>query len=293
LILPILERTGLRVGEDFFLAYSPERVDAGYPQYNSRNIPKVISGLTPRCTRLAALFYAQFIETVIAVSSPETAEMVKLVENTFRSVNVALTNEMALLSEKLNIDIWEVIEAAKTKPFEFMAFYPGPGLGKHCILYDPHYLTRNGRMDGFRPRLSELATDLNSQMPTLTIERIASALNGRQMSLKGSKILILGVTYKRDTSDLGESTAIEIMRGLRQKGASICYSDPYVAASDIDGETITSLDVTAAVLEAVDCAVLLTDHSDFDYDMIAAHSALVVDSRNAFKNRQGANIVRL
>jgi UDP-N-acetyl-D-glucosamine dehydrogenase len=293
LILPILEQTGLQVGEDFFLAYSPERANPGYPNYNSRNIPKVISGLTPRCTQLAAQFYAEFIETVIPVSSPETAEMVKLLENTFRSVNVALANEMALLSHRLGINIWEVIEAAQTKPFEFMPFYPGPGLGKHCILYDPHHLTWDGRMSGFRPRLCELATDINSQMPTFTIERIADALNVRQRSLKGSKILVLGLTYKRNSSDLGESTAIEVMRGLRQKGASIGYSDPYVASAEIDGEVLKSLHVTVDVVKSMDCVVLLTDHTAFDYPMIAGNSSLIIDSRNGFKNFPGPNIIRL
>jgi UDP-N-acetyl-D-glucosamine dehydrogenase len=293
LILPILEQTGLQVGEDFFLAYSPERVDPGNPTYTSRNIPKVISGLTPRCTELAAHFYAEFVDRVIPVSSPETAEMVKLLENTFRSVNVALANEMALLCHKLGLNIWEVIDAAQTKPFEFMAFYPGPGLGKHCVLLDPHYLIWNARMNGFRPRLVELATDINSQMPAFTIERIADALNARQRSLKGSKILALGVTYKRNSNDLGEALALEVMRGLRQKGASVCYSDPYVASTEIDGEVLKSLHVTVETVKAMDCVVLLTDHDEFDYAMIAAHSALIVDSRNGFKNFSGSNIIPL
>jgi UDP-N-acetyl-D-glucosamine dehydrogenase len=293
LVLPILEETGLQVGEDFFLAYSPERVDPGNPTYNSRNIPKVISGLTPRCTQLAALFYGEFIEKIIPVSSPETAEMVKLLENTFRSVNIALANEMARLSHKLGINIWEVIEAAQTKPFGFMPFYPGPGLGGHCIPVDPHYLTWKARANGFHPRLIEIATDINSQMPSFTIERIVDALNERRMSVKGSKILALGVAYKRDSNDLRESPATEVMRGLRQKGATIYYSDPCVSSVELDGEAIKSLHLTAEILESMDCAILLTDHANFNYAMIAAHSALILDSRNGFKNCPGPNIIRL
>ncbi|MGH7797331.1 MAG: nucleotide sugar dehydrogenase [Candidatus Binatia bacterium] len=293
LVLPILEETGLQVGEDFFLAYSPERVDPGNPTYNSRNIPKIISGITPRCTELAALFYGEFIEKIIPVASAEAAEMVKLLENTFRSVNIALANEMALLSHKLGINVWEVIEAAQTKPFGFMAFYPGPGLGGHCIPVDPHYLTWKARMNGFHPRLIELATDINSQMPTFTIERIVDALNERRMSLKGSTILALGVAYKRDSNDLRESPATEVMRGLRQKGATIYYSDPYVSSVEIAGETLKSLHLTVDVVESMDCAVLLTNHADFNYGMIAAHSALILDSRNGFKDFSSPNIIRL
>jgi UDP-N-acetyl-D-glucosamine dehydrogenase len=293
LVLPILEETGLQVGEDFFLAYSPERVDPGNPTYNSRNIPKVISGMTSRCSELATLFYGNFIEKIVPVSSPEAAEMVKLLENTFRSVNIALANEMGQLSHKLGINVWEVIDAAKTKPFGFMPFYPGPGLGGHCIPVDPHFLTWKARLNGFHPRLIELATDINSQMPAFTIERIVEALNERRMSLKGSKILALGVAYKRDSNDLRESPATEVMRGLREKGAILYYSDPYVSSVEIAGATIKSLKLTAEIIASMDCTVLLTDHTDFNYPMIATHSALILDSRNGFKDWPGTNIIPL
>jgi UDP-N-acetyl-D-glucosamine dehydrogenase len=293
LVLPILEETGLQVGEDFFLAYSPERVDPGNPTYNSRNIPKVISGITRHCSELAALFYGNFIDQIVPVSSPEAAEMVKLLENTFRSVNIALANEMGRLSHHLGINVWEVIDAAKTKPFGFMPFYPGPGLGGHCIPVDPHFLTWKARVNGFHPSLIELATDINSQMPAFTIDRIIGALNERRMSLKGSKILALGVAYKRDSNDLRESPAIEVMRSLRERGAIVYYSDPYIPSIEIAGETIRSLELTTEIIASMDCAVLLTDHSDFNYPMIARHSALVFDSRNGFQGLEKFDIVRL
>ena len=219
LALQILEKSGLRVGKHFFLAYSPERLDPGNKSYTTQNIPKVIGGITERCTELATLFYQQFVETVVPVSSPEVAEMVKLLENTFRSVNIALANEMALMCQKFAINVWEVIEAAKTKPFGFMAFYPGPGLGGHCIPVDPYYLTWKAKMNGFEPRLIELAGHINSQMPAFTVSHVADALNERQKNLKGSKILVLGVTYKRNTNDMRESPALEVLHGLYEKGA--------------------------------------------------------------------------
>jgi UDP-N-acetyl-D-glucosamine dehydrogenase len=293
LVLPILEETGLQVGEDFFLAYSPERVDPGNPTYNSRNIPKVIGGITSRCSELATLFYGNFVDKIVPVSSPEAAEMVKLLENTFRSVNIALANEMGRLSHTLGISVWEVIDAAKTKPFGFMPFYPGPGLGGHCIPVDPHFLTWKARVNGFYPSLIELATDINSQMPAFIIERIIDALNERRMSLKGSKILALGVAYKRDSNDLRESPATEVMRSLRERGAIVYYSDPYVPSVDIAGETVKSLELTAEIITSMDCAVLLTDHSDFNYPMIATHSALIFDSRNGFQGFENLNIIRL
>jgi UDP-N-acetyl-D-glucosamine dehydrogenase len=293
LVLPILEETGLQVGEEFFLAYSPERVDPGNPTYNSGNIPKVISGITARCTELAGLLYQMFVEKIVIVSSPDAAEMVKLLENTFRSVNIALANEMARLSHKLGINIWEVIEAAQTKPFGFMAFYPGPGLGGHCIPVDPHFLTWKARVNGFYPRLIDVATEINSQMPNFTIERIVDVLNERRMSLKGSKILALGVAYKRNSNDMRESPAIEVLNGLRHKGASVCYSDPYITSIDIEGEALKSLYLTAEIVESMDCVVLLTDHSEFDYAMISTHSHLILDSRNGFKDFPSPNVIPL
>lgn len=293
LVQPALEASGLRAGRDFFLAYSPERVDPGNKIYTTRNIPKVMGGVTPRCTELATLFYQQIIETIIPVSSPETAEMVKLLENTYRSVNIALANEMALTCRKLKIDVWEVIEAAKTKPFGFTPFYPGPGLGGHCIPVDPYYLTWKARMNGFEPRLIELAGQINSQMPDFTISRIADVLNEKQKSLKGSKILALGVTYKRETSDIRESPAVEVLRGLREKGAVISFSDPYIPSLEIDGQVLKSADVVPEVLQSMDCVVLLTDHAAFDYGMVAKHASLILDTRHAMREFSTPNTVSL
>jgi len=292
-VLPILEKTGLHLGSDFFLAFSPERVDPGNAKYTTRNIPKVIGGMTPACVELAAMFYSQFVENIVRVSSPECAEMVKLLENTFRSVNIALANEMALLCHKFKVDVWEVIEAAKTKPFGFMPFYPGPGLGGHCIPVDPYYLTWKARLNGFEPRLIELAAQINDQMPAFTITRISDVLNDRQKSLKGSKILGLGVAYKRDTSDIRESPSIEVLHGLRERGAQIQYSDPYVPSLELRGGLLQSVSLKPAALRSMDCVVLLTDHSTFDYEMIAAHSPVIVDTRNALKNFPGPNVFSL
>jgi len=292
-VLPILEKTGLRVGSDFFLAFSPERVDPGNAKYTTRNIPKVIGGMTPACVELAAMFYSQFVENIVRVSSPECAEMVKLLENTFRSVNIALANEMALLCHKLKVDVWEVIDAAKTKPFGFMPFYPGPGLGGHCIPIDPYYLTWKARLSGCEPRLIELAAQINDQMPAFTVARIAEVLNERQKSLKGSKILGLGVAYKRDTSDARESPAIEVLHGLRERGAQVQYSDPYVPSLELHGENLQSVSLKPVTLRSMDCVVLLTDHSIFDYEMIASHSPVILDTRNALKKFPGPKVVSL
>lgn len=292
-VRPILEKSGLQVGTDFFLAYSPERVDPGNQLYTTRTIPKVIGGVTPRCSQLAVLFYRQFIERVISVSSPGTAEMVKLLENTFRSVNIALANELALACHKFGINVWEVIEAAKTKPFGFMPFYPGPGLGGHCIPVDPHYLTWKAKMNGFEPRLIELAGEINSHMPAFMLSRVAGALNEQQKSLKGSRILALGVAYKRDVSDTRESPALEVLQNLHEKGALVEYCDPYVPAVELDGRVIRSVELTPAVLQSMDCVIVLTDHSSLDYALVAAYSTLVVDSRNALRDFSGAHILRL
>ncbi len=293
LVLPTLEQTGLKVGKDFFLAFSPERIDPGNKVYATPNIPKVVGGVTPQCTELAALLYHQFAEKIVPVTSPIYAEMVKLLENTFRSVNIALANEMALLCHKFDINVWEVIDAAKTKPFGFMAFYPGPGLGGHCIPVDPYYLTWKAKMNGAEPRLIELATSINNQMPAFTISRVADALNDREKSLKGSKIIALGITYKRDASDTHESPALEVLKGLHDKGASIYYSDPFVRSIEFNGRVIRSLNLTPEVLQSMDCAVVLTDHSSFNYAMIGTHSRLIVDCRNVLKGFNGENLVLL
>ena len=292
-VLPILERSGLKVGTDFFLVFSPERVDPGNPNYRTANIPKVIGGITPRCTELASLFYEKFIQTIIPVSSSESAEMVKLLENTFRSVNIALANEMAVACHNFEINVWEIIEAAKTKPFGFMPFYPGPGLGGHCIPVDPHYLIWRARMTGFEPRLIELASLINTQMPAFTISRVADALNKSRKSLNGSHILALGISYKRDTNDIRESPSLEVVKGLHEKGAIVSYSDPHVLSIELDDKTLTSTPVTPEALSSADCVLILTDHSAFDYATIVGHSRVVLDCRNALQNCHADNVISL
>ena len=292
-VLPILEESGLRAGTDFFLAYSPERVDPGNSTYNTRNIPKVVGGVTPHCAEMAVLFYRQFIDNVFSVSSTDCAEMVKLLENTFRSVNIALANEMALACHSFGINVWEVIEAAKSKPFGFMPFYPGPGLGGHCIPVDPYYLTWKARMKGCEPRLIELAGHINSQMPAFVIRGISDALNGKRKCLNGANILALGVAYKRDTNDVRESPALQILMGLDEKGASIHFTDPFIPMVQINDKTLKSVELTPSVLQSMDLIAILTDHSAFDYAMVAEFSPLIFDTRNAVKDTSRGNIALL
>ena len=292
-VLPILEESGLKAGSDFFLAYSPERVDPGNPAYNTRSIPKVVGGITSRCAEAAAFFCQQYIENVFCVSSTDCAEMVKLLENTFRSVNIALANEMALTCHTFGINVWEVIEAAKTKPFGFMPFYPGPGLGGHCIPVDPYYLTWKARMKGCEPRLIELAGHINSQMPAFVIRGIADALNERRKCLNGARILALGVAYKRDTNDVRESPALQVLVGLQEKGVEIHYSDPYVPHISINERSLNSLDLTPEVLQSMDLVAILTNHSSFDYGMVAKFSGHIFDTRNALKDITQSNISML
>jgi UDP-N-acetyl-D-glucosamine dehydrogenase len=292
-VLPILGKSGLQVGRDFFLAYSPERVDPGNTTYTTGNIPKVIGGITPRCTELATLLYRNFVERVVPVSSSESAEMVKLLENTFRSVNIALANEMARMCRKFGINVWEVIEAAKTKPFGFMPFYPGPGLGGHCIPVDPYYLTWKAKMNGFEPQLIEMAAIINSRMPEFTVSRIADGLNKHKKSLNGSRVLAVGVTYKKDVSDTRESPALEVLKGLLENGATVFYTDPFVPRIEVMGESFESVSLTSHLLASMDCVVVLTDHSNFNYEMIAAESRLVLDCRNALHNFAGENVTVL
>jgi UDP-N-acetyl-D-glucosamine dehydrogenase len=242
---------------------------------------------------MATLFYEQFVEKVLPLSSTDCAEMVKLLENTFRSVNIALANEMALTCHSLGIDVWEVIEGAKSKPFGFLPFYPGPGLGGHCIPVDPYYLTWKAKMNGAEPRLIELAGAINSHMPEFTVRGIADALNERRKCLKGAKILGVGVAYKRDTNDVRESPALSVLEELRAKGAAIHYSDPYVPAITIKGQPLKSLSLTSEFLQSMDCVAILTDHSQFDYGMIAGAASLIYDTRNAMRNFPKANVVRL
>jgi UDP-N-acetyl-D-glucosamine dehydrogenase len=293
IVLPILGKSGLKAGRDFFLAFSPERVDPGNKAFTTRNIPKVIGGITPRCTALASLLYQQFLDCTVPVSSPESAEMVKLLENTFRSVNIALANEMARMCRKFGINVWEVIDAAKTKPFGFMPFYPGPGLGGHCIPVDPYYLAWKAKMNGFEPRLIELAAVINNEMPAFTINWIADALNKNKKSLNGSHILALGIAYKRDTNDTRESPSLDVVKGLQEKGAIVSYSDPHVPFIKLEDKKMKSTSITPEVLNSMDCAVILTDHSAFNYSMISEHAKLILDCRSALRGYSGSNVMRL
>ncbi|MBI2816605.1 MAG: nucleotide sugar dehydrogenase [Acidobacteria bacterium] len=293
LVIPRLEETGLRVGEDFFLAFSPERVDPGNKKYPPSRIPKVVGGATERCAQLAALLYAQCIEEVMTVSSTRVAEMVKLLENTFRSVNIALANEIALMCAHTGIDVWEVIKAASTKPFGFMPFYPGPGLGGHCIPIDPIYLLWKARADGFPLRFIDLADEINSGMPRAVAIRAMQLLNLQGKAFKGARVHILGVTYKRDISDIRESPALEIIKLCLAAGAELFYSDPFVPVLSVEGRRFESLPVSPEVLRQCDLAMIVTDHSSFDYRLIADHAPLVFDTRNASAGLRRPNIVRL
>jgi UDP-N-acetyl-D-glucosamine dehydrogenase len=289
LVQPLLERTGLRAGVDFFLAFSPERVDPGNGVYTTRNVPKVVGGLTPDCSRLAGALYSAAVDQVVQVNSPRVAEMVKLLENTFRAVNIGLVNEIALMCEKLGIDVWEVVDAAKTKPFGFMPFYPGPGLGGHCIPIDPFYLSWKAKQTGFEPRFIELAGAVNSAMPHAVVDLISDALNLHKRSLNGSRVLIAGLTYKRDIDDIRESPSLDVMALLHQKGVQLSYVDPFVRklhARDWGGGfDLTSVENGSATFAGVDCVAILTDHRAFDYAAMVAAAPLIVDTRNAIKQR--------
>ena len=289
LILPILESTGLKTGKDFYLAFSPERVDPGNAKFGTKNTPRVVGGHTPKCQKIAKLFYEQAINHVHLVSSTQAAEMVKLLENTFRSVNIGLVNEVALMCDRLKINVWEIIDAASSKPFGFMPFYPGPGLGGHCIPIDPHYLSWKLKSLNYYSRFIELAGDINSHMPEYVLERIARLLNRHQKPIKGSRVVVLGVTYKRDISDLRESPAIDCIRLLQKQGAKVQYNDPYASVIKMEeGEKdIRSTRLTAALLKAADLVVILTDHTCYDYQWIAANAKLIFDTRNAGKKVRG------
>lgn len=293
LVLPMLEEGGLTVGKDFYLAFSPERIDPGNKRYSVKNIPKVIGGVTQQCTELASSLYGHIVETIIPVSSPKVAEMVKLLENTFRNVNIALANEIAIMSERLGIDVWEVIDAAKTKPFGFMSFYPGPGLGGHCIPIDPLYLSWVAKKNGFELRFIALADQINSAMPEFVVEKVTDALNDAEKSVKGSNIHIIGVAYKKDVDDLRESPALEIMNILRSKGARITYTDPYIAEINYHELNAKSKPLSKELLSKIDCTVIVTDHSNFDYNLLVSNSKLIVDTRNALKGINKKHIVRL
>jgi UDP-N-acetyl-D-glucosamine dehydrogenase len=292
LVLPMLERTGLRVGEDFFLCFSPERIDPGNPRYHTTNIPKVVGGITAACTRLGSLFYAQALEKVVPVSSTRVAEMVKLLENTFRMINIGLVNELAMMCDRMGINVWEVIDAAGTKPFGFMPFYPGPGLGGHCIPIDPFYLSWKTKQAGIEARFIELAGYINGQMPHFVVDKVQNALNEACKPIRGSHVHVLGVAYKRDIDDVRESPALDIILLLERKGALITYSDPYVPNIRLDHLQLSSTD-SLTMAEEADCVVVVTDHAKFDYPAILEKAKLIVDTRNAFKNMSSDKIVRL
>ncbi len=281
ILLPALESTGLVVGKDFFLAFSPERVDPGNPVYGTRNTPKVVGGITEDCTRVVMALYQPAIDTLVPVTTTEAAELVKLLENTFRSVNIGLANEMAIVCDKLGVDVWEVIEAAATKPFGFMKFLPGPGLGGHCIPIDPHYLAWKMRGLNYKTRFIDLAGEVNTEMPVFWVRKVGDALNSMGRPVRGSTVLILGVAYKRDIEDLRESPALDIIRLLEGQGAQVRYHDPYVPHFRGDGHDLASVPLTADTLAAVDCVMIVTDHSGIDYDLVRTRARLVVDTRNA------------
>jgi len=280
ILLPALESTGLRVGSDFFLAFSPERVDPGNAHFGTRNTPKVVGGITPDCRRVAVALYQPAIDTLVPVSTTEAAELVKLLENTFRSVNIGLVNEMAIVCDKLGVDVWEVIEAAATKPFGFMKFLPGPGLGGHCIPIDPHYLAWKMRGLNYKTRFIDLAGELNTEMPLFWVRKVAEALNDRGSAVRGANILVIGVAYKRDIDDIRESPALDILRLLEQQGARVSYHDPHVAAFSEDGHEYRSVPLTPANVEAADCVLVVTDHSAIDFHMVKRHARVAVETRH-------------
>ncbi len=292
LLLPKLAASGLEVGKDFFLCFSPERVDPGNAKFQTANIPKVVGGITAACTETGALFYQQALETVVPVSSTRVAEMVKLLENTFRMINIGLVNELAVMSSRMNIDVWEVIDAAATKPFGFMPFYPGPGLGGHCIPIDPFYLSWKSKEAGIEARFIELAGHINGRMPEFVVEKIQNALNDKSKAVRGSKIHILGIAYKRDIDDVRESPALDIMMLLERLGGKVSYSDPFVNSVNLNGTILDSREMLPAVA-AADCVVIVTDHTGLDYTSVIEESKVIVDTRNALKGFRSTKIVRL
>jgi UDP-N-acetyl-D-glucosamine dehydrogenase len=292
IILPRLEETGLKVGEDFFLAFSPERVDPGREDWTTQNTPKVLGGITPWCLDVASSLYGSAIDTVVPVSSPEAAEMVKLLENTFRAVNIGLANEVLLMCDKLGLDAWEVIEAASTKPFGFMKFTPGPGLGGHCIPIDPHYLSWKLRTLNYNAKFIELAGEVNTSMPSYWVRKTQDALNNVGKSVNGSTVLVLGVAYKKDVNDIRESPAIDILLLLEEMGAEVKYHDPYLPSFDYDGLAMTSIVDLDAGLTAADAVVIATDHSDYDARHITELAGVVVDTRHMLGSSELASVER-
>ena len=293
-MLPILESGGLKEGKDFYLAFSPERIDPGNKKYDTKNTPKIIGGISKDSTEIAKTLYEQAIDTVVPVSSSKVAEMVKLLENTFRIVNIGMVNELMLMCDKLGIDVWEVIDAAKTKPYGFMPFYPGPGVGGHCIPVDPIYLSWKARMHGFEARFIDLASQVNSEMPHYVVSKVIEGLNDQRKALRCSTVLVVGAAYKKDVKDLRESPALEIIDLLIKKGALVSYYDPYLPYLKIHGINLKSVEFNKDSFKDSDCVVIITDHSNVDYKFIADNSKLVVDTRNILKGiSKRSNIVRL
>jgi len=272
---------GARAGADVFVAFSPERIDPGNPRFKARDIPKVVGGVTPACARLATALYRTIVPRVHEVSSPKIAELAKLYENVFRNVNIALANEFALMCQRLEVNVKEVIDAAATKPFGFMPFYPGPGIGGHCIPVDPLYLAWKTRLNGYEARFIALADEINRAMPGHVVELVTAGLNGRRRAMNGARILALGVAYKRGVGDIRESPALEILASLRRKGAEVAYVDPFIPAITLDETALKAVELTDAELAAADCVVILTDHPEFDYRRVVERATLVVDTRNA------------
>src|SRR5687767_7312297 len=281
LLQPAIEARGLTVGDDVFIAFSPERVDPGNAKWHTKNTPKVVGGITPACSEVAAALYAACIDTVVPVSSPEAAELTKLLENTFRSVNIGLVNEMAIVCDKLGVNVWEVIDAAATKPFGFMRFTPGPGIGGHCIPLDPHYLAWKMRTLNYKTRFIDLASEINSQMPAYVVDKVMDALNDERKAVNGSHVLVIGVAYKRDIDDVRESPALDVIRLLEELGADVSYHDPYVPSFEEDGIEHSSVPLTNDELERSDAVVIVTDHSNIDYQQLVDRAGLVIDTRNA------------
>jgi len=292
-ILTRLQSDHFRVGENLFLAFSPERVDPGNPDFNTKNIPKVVGGITQACTEVASLLYSATLVTIVPVSTAKVAETVKLLENTFRSVNIGLVNEIALMCNKMDIDVWEVIRAAATKPFGFMAFYPGPGLGGHCIPIDPFYLSWKAKLSGFEARFIELAGQINGSMPEYVVSRVVEALNEEEKSVKGSRIVIVGVAYKADIDDIRESPALDVIELLCRRGANVVYHDSYVAEGHGKLEGIESIELDDAALASCDCAVVVTGHKGVDYDALLEKVPVLVDTRNVYSGVKSDKIYRL
>ncbi|MFC1986955.1 nucleotide sugar dehydrogenase [Chloroflexota bacterium] len=292
-MLPILERSGLKGGRDFYLAYSPERIDPGSKKYSIRNTPKIVSGIDPQSTKLVELLYRQIAEVVIPVSSPEVAEMTKIFENVFRNVNIALVNELAQLCQKMGISVWEVIDTASSKPFGYMPFYPGPGIGGHCIPLDPYYLASKAMEYDFHTRFIELAAEINEQMPYYVASRIMEALNAKGKSLNSARVLVLGAAYKNDVADIRESPSIRVIQLLHDKGAAVSYNDSYIPEIQLPWGTLTSVELTEENLSSADCVVIATSHSSYDLKQIAAQSKLIFDTRGVTRGLKNDNIIRL